>query len=101
MRAGFVEIPQQLQRDGFSEQRRLMLRLLRQYPLETLGGGFGFIQMQLADAQAQPRVQPARIGLGGLFEEFGCFLPASQLLQANRHMEVGGGMVGVQLSTFA
>ena len=77
-RRGFVEFPQQLQRDRFAEQRRLMIRLARQHLVEAGDGRLRLFLMQQADAQSELRFFALRIDFERLLERIGRFLPAAQ-----------------------
>ena len=63
---GFVELPQQLQRNGLAEQRRFVIRLARQHLVEAGDGRLRLLLMQQADAQAQLRFLALRIDLESL-----------------------------------
>ena len=97
---GLVEIPLQLQRDGFAEQRRNVVGLLLEHAIEAFRRRIRFFQMQVRDAQPQPGIQTLRLRLRRLFEEVRGFLPASQPLQTHREVQVRVGVLGMHAEQF-
>ena len=91
-RGGFIELPQQLERDRLAEQRRLVGRIARQHAIEADDGRLRLLLVQQADSQAQLCLGAIGVGVQRLLERFGGFVPAAQLLVADTQVEAGGGV---------
>ena len=92
----FVETPCQLQPNCLAEERRFISRSLGEHAVEIFEGGFGLLQMQLADRQSESRFGAIGARFENLREAVGCFLPAPQLFQADGQIELAGHVLGIE-----
>jgi hypothetical protein len=98
---GLIEVPLQLQRDGFAEQRGGVIGLLLQHLVEAFRRGVGFFQMQQRDAEPQPRVQPVRLRFGRLFEEIAASCQRPSRSRQTARFRFALACLGCMLSSLA
>lgn len=91
-RGRLVEFPEQLQRNRFTEQRRLVVGMLGQDFVEIADRRLRLFLVQQADAEPEISFFALRIDLDRFLECFGRFLPAAQLFIADAEVEISRGM---------